>query len=255
MRGEELLDKTRLRRRPRFSPLDPVHERRVRLDRETVDREMVGRQRECTREVRLPVPLQFRRESEDEIQREILDSRLAKRRDRRRYLLPGVSAMHPTQDQGLERLHAEGDPVHTDGTPRGGSSYVHVVGVGLERDFPPGDDAVRPAHRLKQFPNELGLKKGRRTAAEVHRIEGGRVAPGRMLLPGAPFLQNSLDIQGGRHVPSYRDREIAVAAPPGAEGDVDVDVHAEGKNGRRKTEDGRREKRETREPQAPLSLS
>ena len=52
------------------------------------------------------------------------------------------------------------------------------------------------------------------------------LGPDLVALPAGPFAEHRFGVGRRRNLAAHRDGEVAVAAAPGAEGDVDVDVHA-----------------------------
>src|SRR6185503_15744809 len=92
--------------------------------------------------------------------------------------------------------------------------------LGIRGDGPVGADLV-------QQPRDGGWSDPRGSATtEVDGPDLRRQLPGGIVLPDTPLPEHRIDILFGGHLPSDRDRKVAIAAAAGAEGDMEVEVHA-----------------------------
>ena len=177
---------------------------------------------------RCPVPVERRRATRRSGRATARRCRPPERPRPRGHLLDGVGAVHPAQYGRVERLHARA----TRGSPRrarqaSAAARRDIVRVGLEGDFRVGRDRARRARgRSSDPPMAVGLEPGRRSAAEVDRLHSRRRRPRPGGTASQPFLEHRFHEPPGRDLASDRDGEIAVAAAPGAERDVDVEVHS-----------------------------
>ena len=78
------------------------------LDRQAVERDVRRLEEERPLEIALPRPARgFLRQGEDQVDREVLDSRVAQFIDGALGALRIVDAMHPLERSVIERLHAK----------------------------------------------------------------------------------------------------------------------------------------------------
>ena len=187
---------------------------------------MVGLERERALQIVRPFPSQGGGQPEDEIERQIRDPGVAKGVDGGADLLGGVGPVHPREHRRVERLRAERDPVDPGGAP-GRGRVRRVTSSGLASSVISASGAIgrSDATRSRIRAIAAGIEPRRRSAAEVDRVHRGRTRPRSRGLPARPLAKHRIGVGVRRHVAAHRDGEVAVAAAPGAEGDVDVEVH------------------------------
>ena len=187
---------------------------------------MLRRERERAGQIHCPIAPQRLWDGVDEIEGDIAEPGGAQRRDRLIDLTGTMGAMHPLEHRRLEGLGAEGNPVDSGGSPRRGPRSVHIVRIGFEGYFCAGGEGAIAAERDQQPRDGLGREPRGRAPTEIDRVKGRCELPGRMRLPAGPLALDGVNERCRRRFPTYRNGKVAVAAPPGAEGDVDVEVHA-----------------------------
>ena len=84
-----------------------MRDRGVRLDRESVQRNVGRRQFERALDVASPIALEVRGQGEDQIERDVIDAAAVNRLDGLRDLSRVVRAVHPIQNGVIEALRAE----------------------------------------------------------------------------------------------------------------------------------------------------
>ncbi len=156
-----------------------VLERRVGVELEQVQRQMVGRERD--RLVHGPQPGRERlaRQPEHQVEAEIRKPggpRLADRRARARGIV------HPAKTPQfvvVERLHAEADAIHAGGEKALEARRRRRLRIGLERDFGVGRQRERLAAGADEARDFFRFEQRRRAAAEEDRVGGaGRTGIG-----------------------------------------------------------------------------
>ena len=155
----------------------PAAERSVRLDRQPVEGEMFGLQRER------------RSRSAPQSRSEAAGS--AKMRSSEMFVDPGGRSVRdrlarpgPRYGSGassehgrIERLDAQRDPVHSGRTPRRGRLRGDVFRVGFQRDLGAGSDGLVGADAARARRDGLGAEARGRAAAEIDRLHLGRQRP------------------------------------------------------------------------------
>src|SRR5687768_4434521 len=111
---------------------------------------------------------------EDEIERYILNPRVAKETDGLACLGSGVNAVHPGQHALVEALSAEGDAIHSGVAPGIGCLPCYVVGICLDRQLGALIYAGPFANDRQQPCDASSSETGRRSAAEVDGVERPR---------------------------------------------------------------------------------
>ena len=125
-----------------------------------------------------------------------------------------VTAAEETQGLVREGLHPERQRAHAERPPRGAGLRCHVLGVGLEEDPRRGrrEREVRAA-RVEHARELLGRQLRGRSPAEVHGVEGPRVAPrrARRATPPPPGERRSA---GGPGMPRASPRNRSTGRSP-----------------------------------------
>src|SRR5712692_4497210 len=197
-------------------------------------------------EVAAEIGAEFLRKAENEIERDSVNAGPAERVECAGHRVHVVGAVHPFEDRGMKRLCAQGDAVYTGLPPGLGAGGGDIVRVCFEGHLHP---RLCPLSRngrggrqqtSDQRDQVLRRKEGRRAAAEVERVQW-LVVPLTLLSSQAQLFEDRPGVALAGDSPPHRDGEVAVTAPAGAEGDVDIDVaHVRNKAGRVRTrEEGR----------------
>ena len=201
--------------RGHLAPLGPPGQRGVILDREAVEREVIGGQGEWRPRGRDSSRGPGRRAARR-------SGRATGRRcpPTRRASTAGatcstvwVRCIHRRTD-GIERLHPERDPVHSSGAPGGGGGGRDVVGIGLEGDLGAGGDGALARETAHQTGDGAGLEVRGSSAAEVHGVQRAGTRPrldgtARPAIPAAPRPHTAARAPGGG--PRSRNRSSCTA--------------------------------------------
>ena len=151
----------------------------------------------------------------DEIERDVVESGLAKSSDGASDVVGRSLALEHPEQVRLEALRAERDAGHAVRAQQGGDTLSHRLRVRLDRHL------VRRGGKRPQQPLELGrLGEGRRAAAEEDRLEVTRQRAALQLELG----EQRVDVGRVLAAPADHGHEVAVAAPMRAERQVDVEV-------------------------------
>jgi hypothetical protein len=194
-------------------------ERRARLDRQLIQRQMFARDGQRGSQFRPPVRNRLVLARMDQIEAHPVEQPVAKRHGRPR--LGGCMGAAERAERGIvKRLNAQRQPVDPGSAISCQAASLDRTGIGLKRDL----DRIRdgPARRdpVNQVADQVGWHQAWRATAQKHRID--RSAGHR--------IGQSVDLgQEGRAPPGHVDRggdvtvEIAIRAFRGAERPVQID--------------------------------
>ena len=160
------------------------------------------------------------RNAEDQIGREVRETRLACQTDRRFGLCSVVAAVHQPQAVVVERLHADRQPVDPRTAQRVEVGGSQIVGIGLEGGLFHFRTVKYFGGRVEQRADRLGRAERRRAAPEVagaHRFAAEVAAS-----PVQLALHRCDDSRQLRRADLLE--EVAVGADALAEGDMKVDA-------------------------------
>jgi len=184
---------------------------------------VIGPESERLLEIPAPFTVEVPGKGKDQVERDVGDAAASQRRDGAPDLAGVVGPVHPLQRLGIEALGSEGDSVDPGGDPVGDADITHVVGICLEGNLCPATDLHTIPHNSEQVGNSCPADAGWCAATHVNRVEDGSLEI--VTKTGDLSSYRPEVLVDGRLVP-YRDREIAVGAPPGAEGDVNVEMRS-----------------------------
>ena len=109
----------------------PTPQRRVRLNRQSVDREVGRLEREGKLKVTLPVSAHRLGYPGDQVHGEIGDSLAAEDSDSLGRPLRIVASVHPVEHPAVKRLNAQGNPVHPCRVPGTDGLGTHILRISL----------------------------------------------------------------------------------------------------------------------------
>ena len=194
-------------------------ELRPRLDRELVQRQMVGGQRQCLAQFHPPRFERLARACADHVERDAREDRPRRLQcgDRlRRRMLPPEQA----QRRRIEALHADRDAVHAGLAKRREPFCLDAGGVRFEGDLDVVRRVEQAARVLDQRGHGLRLHQAGRAAAEEDRGQLAAAEPLR--LPGQLSAQRGAEAGLGDALP-HVGVEVAVRALGQAERPVDIE--------------------------------
>ncbi len=161
-----------------FATGGPPCQRRVILDGETVEREVIGPEREGALQIQAPIAFERRGQPEDEVERQLRDAGVPKARGGGSDLLRAVGPVHPGEHRRIERLRAERDAVDPAGPPlEARPPRVTSSGLASSVTSAPGAMVRSAAIRSRMRDDGSRVEAGRRAAPEIHRLDSGRVRP------------------------------------------------------------------------------
>ena len=168
----------------------------------------------------LPVLHGLVRQTVDQVQTEIFDLRLPRRRHRLLHLLIGVYPPDAPQQRVIGGLHPQRQPVESRSPQLPQLAPVAgAVRIGLQRDLRASGHVVPPQHRLQKACQSGHAQIAGGAAAEIHRVHLHTGSAGRHLLQ-MPHQRRGVGVHlllaVGQGV------KIAVGALGLAERDVDI---------------------------------
>jgi hypothetical protein len=137
-----------------------------------------------------------------------------------------MPAAEEPQRLGVERLNPQRKKTDAESLPGADARGIDVLGVGLERNPGAVLDRKVSASRRQDAREIVRRQRRRSAAAEVDRIDA--VEPRTIRSPEGDFREQMIDEPPPPLRPAGQDREVAVGADGGTEGDVEIEAGERG---------------------------
>src|SRR6185503_13931020 len=203
-----------------------VREPRPRLRLELVAGEVLRLERKGVREVRLEIGGALARNAVDEIERNVVEPGITESVDRPSDVVGAGNALEHPEQVRPERLRAQRDAADAVVTQQQGKGGRDRLRIGLDGDL------GRRRERVECAGERFGLREGGRPTSHEHRLERAGENPALAV----ELREKRVDVAPMLLAAAPGGDEVAVAAPLGAERQVDVQMaDAADDPGRRKT--------------------
>ena len=202
-------------------------ERRVRIDLEQVEREVLRRKRDRVIDRRQPVLDALCGQPHHQVEADVVETSRARVRVRLARARRAVQTRQPAKLVVAERLNAKAHAIDAGGAKCGQPIGGDRLGVGLECHLAIGRDVEGVRARPGDSRDFRGLQQRRRSAAEIDGVGRSRLSRRqdfhRASCP-CDLAHERVDIAGLECFIEQTAIEIAVVADGGAERDVDVET-------------------------------